>query len=122
MASRLLRVAALLWVVGFFAVYVPAHRRGAVTHSPSGAASAAAYCPLCVLAPAADRSDLPPEAPAGCCAVCHLKANLDLPAVALLAPEFVDELEFLVAETRPTLAPLLARQHRLQGRAPPTAA
>lgn len=126
-ASRWFRVTALLWVVGFFVVFVPAHRRGIVTLaacqtvSVDGEAQAPAkkpYCPLCTTWTSAGGDSAPADAPVNC-AICHLKANLDLPPAIILAPAFVAELEFLIQHYDAVESPLLAPQRSLHGRAPP---
>lgn len=123
---RWFRVAALLWVVGFFVVFVPAHRRGVVRLPGHDATLAAAdqpgrpYCPLCVMVPSGvSEQDRPPaDAPVNC-AVCFLKANLDLPPVVLLAPRFVAEIDYLLGRFEAVESPLLVQQYTQHGRAPP---
>jgi hypothetical protein len=122
-ASPSLRVAALCWVVGFFVVFIPAHRRGMVTlpgHAAvaEGPDQAAPYCPLCVVS-TQDGQPIPADAPVSC-AICHLKAGLDVPAAVVLAPRFLAELTFLIERPEPAAAP--ARDHgpMRRGRAPPT--
>ncbi|MEM7625442.1 MAG: hypothetical protein AAF333_07435 [Planctomycetota bacterium] len=123
-ASQWFRITALLWVVGFFVVFMPAHRRGVVTlpgadHAVAGedGEPVAAACPLCTTA-AADGEPLPADAPVNC-VVCHLKAGLDVPPNIILAPAFIDELDFLLADITPHPSPLFASQTTLHGRAPP---
>lgn len=123
-ASRWFRVAALLWVVGFFVVFMPAHRRGIVTLPGSGHTVAnaegeqvPAACPLCMtMTP--DGEPLPADASVNC-AVCHLKAGLDIPPTVILAPAFVDEIDYLLSEFIVSEAPLSDSQTTLHGRAPP---
>ncbi|MEM9914297.1 MAG: hypothetical protein AAF911_04995 [Planctomycetota bacterium] len=131
-ASRWFRVTVLLWVVGFFVVFVPAHRRGMVA-LPTGQATLAKaqdasdlavspkpYCPLCTLRPSASSDgSTPADAPTGC-AICHLKANLLTPPAVILPPVFVDELEFALYELRGVEVVSASPQHRILGRAPPT--
>jgi len=130
-SSRWFRITVLLWVVGFFVVFVPAHRRGIVTLSTGQVALASGvsdqkvsskpYCPLCMPWSSADGSKpAPADAPAGC-AICHLKANLDLPPTIALAPALVAELEFLIRCLDLLELSLLSSQHGLRGRAPPVA-
>lgn len=126
--ARWFRVAALLWVVGFFVVFVPAHRRGIVQLPGHDATLTTAdqatrpYCPLCVLTPRSlSEEDRPPaDAPVNC-AICFLKASIDLPPTAILAPAFVAELDFLIHRYDAEESPLLAPQRSLHGRAPPVA-
>ncbi|MEM1027492.1 MAG: hypothetical protein AAGJ38_05360 [Planctomycetota bacterium] len=130
-ASRWFRVTVLLWVVAFFVVFVPAHRRGMVA-LPTGqatlataqdtsdlAASPKPYCPLCTLRPSASSDgSTPADAPTGC-AICHLKANLHTPPAVILPPVFVDELDFALYESRGVEVDSASPQHRILGRAPP---
>lgn len=53
------------------------------------------------------------------CAICHLKAGLDVPPPVILPPRFVAELEFLIpAATAPGSFPLTP-QLLLRSRGPP---
>jgi hypothetical protein len=124
--SRTLRLAALFWVVGFLVVFVPAHQRGIVSRGvdrsvalPSaGAQTQKPYCPLCVVS--RDGEPAPADAPVNC-AVCHLKAGLDLPAAVVLPPHFFAALDFLIGRFSAGDAPTIAGQITLHGRAPPRA-
>ena len=125
-ASRWFRLAALLWVIGFFVVFIPAHRRGVVTlpgneYTTANAATqqVSAACPLCTTMKS-EGQPLPADAPVNC-SVCHLKAGLDLPTAIVLAPSFVEELDFLLGDSVASDAPLFASQITLHGRAPPAA-
>ncbi len=111
--SSILRIAALVWLTGFFVVFVPAHRRGVVALPGQAMAQAgeAPYCPLCTVPPPAsggrgDAASTPPapwappaDAPVNC-GVCHLRANLDQPPAVIVPPTFVAELAFLLFEPR----------------------
>ncbi len=135
-ASRTLSVAALLWVVGFFCVFMPAHRRGMIA-LPGGASVAVAvnsatnaanqadvsttsteanqpFCPLCM--PADNENG--PDAPVNC-AICHLKVNFSLPPVMVLPPVFVEQLDYLIARFEQGASPFVVSQSTLRGRAPP---
>ena len=128
MRSTAFRLAALLWVVGFFVVFMPAHRRGIVQlpgaeHVVLGEGeSARPYCPLCVMVTGGmSEEDRPPaDAPVNC-AVCFLKAGLDLPPAVIEAPRFVAELDYLTGRLDVGRWFPLATQERLRGRGPPPA-
>ncbi len=112
-------------------VFVPAHRRGIVTLAACQSQTVAAnkdsqapvnkpFCPLCTPWSSANGDSAPADAPVNC-AICHLKANLDLPPAIILAPAFVADLEFLIQRYDAVESPLLAPQRSLHGRAPPAA-
>ncbi|MBB6431638.1 hypothetical protein [Algisphaera agarilytica] len=117
---------ALLWVVGFFVVFMPAHRRGivALPNAPlaqmadpaDSSKSDKPFCPLCTIS---QDTPAPADAPVSC-AICHLKANLDTPPTLIVPPVFVDELDYALFELRELELVSAASQHRILGRAPPT--
>ncbi|MEM9881662.1 MAG: hypothetical protein AAF800_01945 [Planctomycetota bacterium] len=119
------RVLILIWVVAFFVVIVPGHRRGIVqlpSNAPIGATEVSrAYCPLCALLPSGSSQDRPPADAPGSCAICFLKANVDTPPPLVLPPSFDDRLDYLLLSPHRLAAVDLAPQHRLRGRAPPAA-
>lgn len=129
LGSTTLRLTALLWVVGFFVVFVPAHNRGIVKLPGHDATMAAAdgqarpFCPLCMLIPrdTPDGDRPPADAPVNC-AICFLKAGLDLPPTVIEAPRFVVELDYLMGHFEVAEPPLLISQVTLYGRAPPVSA
>lgn len=123
-ASRCFRVAVLLWTAGFFVVFMPAHRRGVIalpgavqTADRGDEGAPTAYCPLCSLLPRG--SERPPaDAPVGC-AICLLKAGLDLPPTAIKPPAFTALLDYLIHAAPPAAPPLLTARVLRRGRAPP---
>ncbi|MEM1107216.1 MAG: hypothetical protein AAGH99_00820 [Planctomycetota bacterium] len=64
---------------------------------------------------------MPADAPAGC-AICHFKAGLNVPPAVIDAPEFVEEIEYRLAEMLVEQNVFPAPQYRLHGPAPPNAA
>jgi len=116
-------VAVLLWAVGFFAVVMPAHRRGlialpgAIQTTGIQGETPAPYCPLCSLLPGSTERP-PADSPVGC-AICLLKAGLDLPPTVIAPPAFTALLDYWILATAPTTPPLLTTCRLHQGRAPP---
>lgn len=126
--SRLLRWLAICWVVGFLVVIVPGHRRGVVQLPGHDAVVTTAkgvvtpFCPLCTLMPAGGNSkDRPPTDSPINCAICFLKVGLDLPPTVIAAPQFIDDIEFLMGRINIVEPPHILSQVTLHGRAPPVA-
>jgi hypothetical protein len=105
MRHRPFRVALLLFVVAWFGVIVPGHRRGQI--------ALPGWTKTCCSIPAAhcdgSRPDSPPQPAA--CAVCHFLAMLDLPtpvqldvpSLTFLRPSaYLPQASLFSAEVRPT--------------------
>ncbi|MEO1237640.1 MAG: hypothetical protein AAFX76_12705 [Planctomycetota bacterium] len=120
------RFAALLWVLLFFVVIMPGHRRGVIAMTSHGTESAAvsqesaegakAFCPLCSWGSSGEST--PADSPANC-AICFLKAGLTTPPPVVTPPAFVAELDYLLLVFSEADAAVLAVPQRIRGRAPP---
>lgn len=119
-----MRVTILCWVVAFFVVIVPGHRRGVIElpghQTDSDSAVYAGFCPLCVMIPVGNSGDPPPaDAPVNC-AICFLKANLDTPPQVVLPPVFFEQMDYLLNSPVSVTVISVAPQFWIRGRAPPT--
>jgi len=125
------RLAVLLWTIGFFAVFMPAHQRGIITLPAAIQTTSAAEntpdasCPKCITqadsekdSQATPSTPVPIEAPAGC-AICLLKVGLDLPSEPVTLPCLVALLDYLIQVQEPQTPPLVVTYAPRHGRAPP---
>lgn len=125
--SESLRWLVLAWVLLFFGLIVPGHRRGIVqlsTHgspaSPLADGAAKPFCPLCTSTSTDPDTKPDPTAPINC-AICHLKAQLDTPPPFILIPTRGENLAYLLRHVSTFDAPASAVLSTLRGRPPPVA-
>lgn len=129
--SNSLRLAILLWFVGWLVVFMPGHTRGIVKLPGTDAAVASSCCEpkpccevttsgCCDLGTSDENAPPQPTDPAQHCAICFLKAHLtDPPPITLYTPYLgvLDELSYAAYDS---VFEELAAPTRSRGRAPPS--